>query len=321
MRYRFIAAAVAAAAIAATAALTGAGMASASTPVIGKTSMTDVPDTTNASGPACLTTVNGPQWATDQYPSVTLSATELTSPTNTWNVTITSNGSFKGFADPITCAGLVSAGNITGSIQYTVTSATPPAASGLKADYAGETEFSTLIDDFFGGTPTISGGDIYNFAYQGGNYTQVGTEGGGLVITGDVVATPPLNVPNVIGERANPALAALTAAGLTGATSPVRNPLYVYVVTGESPAAGTKVAPGTKVTLTVVKATASVTVPKVIGQRANPGLATIRAAGLVAVTNPLRKSTGTYVITSESPAAGSKVTPGAKIVVGVKLVS
>ena len=59
----------------------------------------------------------------------------------------------------------------------------------------------------------------------------------------------------------------------------------------------------------------------VLGQRANPGLATIRAAGLVAVTNPLRKSTGTYVITSESPAAGSKVTPGAKIVVGVKLVS
>jgi hypothetical protein len=322
MPYRFIAAAVAAAAIAATAALTGAGMASASTPVIGNTSMTNVPDTTNASGPACLTTVNGPQWATDQYPSVTLSATELTSPASTWNVTITSDGSFKGFADPTTCAALVSAGNIVGSIQYTVTSPTPPAASGLKTDYAGETEFSTLIDDFFGDSPTISGGDIYDFAYQGGNYTQVGTEGGGLVITGDVVATPPPseNVPNVIGERANPALAALTAAGLTGATSPARNPLYVYVVTGESPAAGTKVAPGTKVTLTVVKATASVTVPKVIGQRANPGLATIRAAGLLAVTNPLRNPTGTYVITSESPAAGSKVAPGAKIVVGVKLV-
>jgi len=320
MRYRFIAAAAAAAAIAATAALTGAGIASASTPVIGTTSMTNVPDTTNASGPACLTTVNGPQWATDQFPTVTLSATELTSPANTWNVTITSNGSFKGFADPITCAALVSAGNITGSVQYTVRSATPPVATGLKADYAGETEFKTLIDDFFGDSPTITGGDIYDFSYQGGNYTQVGTEGGGLVITGDVVGTFE-KVPNVIGERANPALAAITAAGLTGATSPARNPLYVYVVTGESPAAGTKVAPGTKVTLTVVKATASVTVPKVIGQRANPGLATIRAAGLVAVTNPLRKSTGTYVITSESPAAGSKVTPGAKIVVGVKLVS
>jgi hypothetical protein len=138
---------------------------------------------------------------------------------------------------------------------------------------------------------------------------------------GQALIPAPHSVPNVVGERANPALAALQAAGLTGATSPARNPQFVYVVTAESPAAGTKVAPGTLVTLTVAKATASVTVPKVIGQRANPGLATIRAAGLVAVTNPLRKSTGTYVITSESPAAGSKVTPGAKIVVGVKLIS
>ncbi len=77
----------------------------------------------------------------------------------------------------------------------------------------------------------------------GGNpYTQVGTEGGGLVITGDVVATSD-KVPNVVGERANPALAALTAAGLTGATSPVRNPLYVYVVWAKSQAATAKVAP------------------------------------------------------------------------------
>jgi serine/threonine-protein kinase len=138
---------------------------------------------------------------------------------------------------------------------------------------------------------------------------------------GQALIPAPHSVPSVVGERANPALASLTAAGLTGATSPARNPLFVYVVTAESPAAGTLVAPGTKVTLTVAKATASVTVPKVIGQRANPGLATLRAAGLMAVTNPLRKSTGTYVITSESPAAGTKVTPGAKIVVGVKLVS
>jgi PASTA domain len=318
MRYRFIAAAVAATAIAATAALTGAGMASASTTVTGSTSMTNVPDTTNASGPACLATVNGAQWATDQDPDVTLSATELTSPANTWNVTITSNGSFKGFADPLTCAALVSSGSLTGTIQYTVTSPTPPVASGLKSDYTGETEFSTLIDDFFGDSPAIGGGDIYNFSYQNGNYTQVGTEGGGLVITGDVVGSTAV-VPDVVGQRVNPAESAIQAAGFKVVTNIARNPLDTYVVTGQS-AVG-KTALGTTVTLKIALTTKSVTVPKVIGQHANQGLATIRAAGLMAVTNPLRKSTGTYVITSESPAAGTKVTPGAKIVVGVKLVS
>jgi hypothetical protein len=54
-----------------------------------------------------------------------------------------------------------------------------------------------------------------------------------------------------VGERANPALAALTAAGLTGATSPARNPLFVYVVTAESPAAGSKVTPGAKIVVGV----------------------------------------------------------------------
>jgi hypothetical protein len=169
-----------------TALLATAGAASASTTVTGTTSMTNVPDTTSASGPACGTSANGPTWALDQFPGVTLSATELTAPANTWDVTITSDGSYLSFADPTTCQPLQSEGSITGRIQYTVTSATAPSASGLQSDYNGATEFSTLIDDFFGGSPAISGGDIYTYSYQGGNYTQVGTEGGGLTITGDV---------------------------------------------------------------------------------------------------------------------------------------
>lgn len=174
-----------------------ASASSAIAPVTGTTSMTNVPDTTNgAGGGACVTTTNGPSWATDQFPTVTLSAVEETTPANTWNVTITSDGTFTGFADPLTCDALVSSGTVVGSIQYTVTSATAPSASGLKSDYNGATEFSTLINDFFGDSPTISGGDVYNYSYQGGNYTQVGTEGGGLIVTGDVVAASPTPTPS-----------------------------------------------------------------------------------------------------------------------------
>jgi hypothetical protein len=185
------AAALAVSAIAAlsVAGVLGAGVASAASAVTvtGRTSMTNVPDTTNgAGGGSCGTSTNGPTWATDQFPTVTLSAMPDSTPLDTWVVTITSDGSYVAFADPTNCDPLLSEGNITGTIQYTVTSPNTPSQSGLKSDYSGATEFSTLIDDFFGGSPTIGGGDIYDYSYQNGNYTQVGTEGGGLTVTGDV---------------------------------------------------------------------------------------------------------------------------------------
>jgi hypothetical protein len=183
---RAAAVAVSALATLSVAGVLGAGVASAASAatVTGTTSMTNVPDTTSASGPACGTSANGPTWATDQFPTVTLSA--VSTGADSWTVTITSDGSYVAFADPTTCAALISEGNITGSIQYTVTSPNTPAQTGLLSDYSGATEFSTLIDDFFGGSPTIGGGDVYTYSYQNGNYTQVGTAGGGLTITGDV---------------------------------------------------------------------------------------------------------------------------------------
>jgi hypothetical protein len=170
-----------------TALLAAAGAASASTPVTGTTSMTNVPDTTGgASGGACGTSANGPTWATDNY-TATLSAVADSTPPNTYDVTITVNGSFVGFADPNTCQPLQSTGSLTGTIEYEVTSPNAPSASGLKSDYNGATEFSTVIDDFFGDSPltVITGGNDYNFSYQGGNFVE-NTAGQ----TGDVQATP-----------------------------------------------------------------------------------------------------------------------------------
>ncbi len=193
IRKRAAALAISAIAALSVAGVLGAGVASAaSTAVVtGTTSMTNVPDTTNgASGGSCGTSTNGPTWATDQFPTVTLSAVPVTTPADTWTVTITSNGNFIAFADPTNCDPLLSEGNITGTIEYTVTSPNTPSQSGLTSDYSGATEFSTLIDDFFGGSPTIGGGDIYSYSYQNGNYTQVGTEDGGLTVTGDVKAVP-----------------------------------------------------------------------------------------------------------------------------------
>jgi hypothetical protein len=66
-------------------------------------------------------------------------------------------------------------------------------------------------------------------------------------------STGTATVQNVVGERANQGIGELkTGAGkFTSSTSPVRNPKSEYVITGQSPAAGTQAAVGSHVTLTV----------------------------------------------------------------------
>jgi len=69
-------------------------------------------------------------------------------------------------------------------------------------------------------------------------------------ITGTTPATGSITVPNLVGERANFAIGALKSIGLVGIGKTSRNPKNEYTVASQSPAAGTKVPKGTKVTLT-----------------------------------------------------------------------
>jgi PASTA domain len=64
----------------------------------------------------------------------------------------------------------------------------------------------------------------------------------------NVVGT--VTVPNLAGQRANFALGNLKSIGLIGEGKTKRNPKDEYTVAGQTPAAGTKVPKGTKVTLT-----------------------------------------------------------------------
>jgi hypothetical protein len=65
-------------------------------------------------------------------------------------------------------------------------------------------------------------------------------------------SAPTVDVPNVIGQRANFAIGELKSGpGLSATTSPVRNPKDEYTVTSEAPAAGTKVPKGSGVVLGV----------------------------------------------------------------------
>jgi hypothetical protein len=98
--------------------------------------------------------------------------------------------------------------------------------------------------------------------YQGNNSQTVGP----TTVTNPSTPTPPpppattsptptgttgtITVPNLNGQRANFALGNLKSIGLVGESKTKRNPKNEYVVSGQTPAAGTKVPKGTKVTLT-----------------------------------------------------------------------
>jgi PASTA domain len=68
-------------------------------------------------------------------------------------------------------------------------------------------------------------------------------------ITGTTPNAGDVTVPKVEGLRANAAIAALKAKGLKYHGSPTRNPAHEYKVVSQTPAAGKKVAPGSRVDL------------------------------------------------------------------------
>src|SRR5215469_10111141 len=82
------------------------GTASAANPITATTSVTAHPDTTAASGGACLP---GNVWAYDYY-TENISATKEANPPNTYSVTVTDTGTYYGFANPNTCAAELSTG-------------------------------------------------------------------------------------------------------------------------------------------------------------------------------------------------------------------
>lgn len=222
----------AAVAIAGAAASAGAASASSNT-VIASIQVSDHPDTTSAStGTACTSSPGGPVWAKDAYTS---QLTAVNTGTDTWRVTLQDTGYFAGFADPATCNAMTSKGELLGLYTVTVNTTSTPSQANLKSSYSGAVSSTTMVQDFFGDPSAKVGGGDYFFSYQSGAYVQTTSS-----IYGDVsayVPPPPtqVKIPNVKGQRASAALAAVKAAGFVTYTVPTRNPKDSYVATGTSP--------------------------------------------------------------------------------------
>ena len=178
MRIRTILAAAAAPAALAAVLLGTAGQASAATTakpvtITANTHLNNHPDTTNACGVGLIGSVC--VWSHDNATEKFTLVQDPSDPSgHTWQVTMDYVGSFHGFADPNTGAALTSDGSVKGNIgPFVVTSSNTPDPSLLPGQSASDAHISGNIKALFGGNATIvSGGDVYTFSYQNGNYVQ-----------------------------------------------------------------------------------------------------------------------------------------------------
>ena len=146
---------------------------------------------------------------------------------------------------------------------------------------------------------------------------------GASVATGSAVALtvslgPALvAVPNVVNQTQANASTALAAAGLT--TGAIGNANSSIVPAGsvisQNPAAGTNVAPGSAVALTVSLGPALVAVPNVVNQTQANATAALTTAGLTtgAVTSASSATVAAGSVISQNPAAGASVALGSAV--------
>jgi hypothetical protein len=209
MRIRTILAAAAAPLAIGGVLLTATAASAATGPSQFTTHMSQNPDTTSftspVANPVTLSSAQGPVWSFDNLTVKLTPVYQATLKADGANyvVNVDVTGSFHGFADPLTGAPLTSDGSVKGTISYDVFSPQGPNGANLPAQegawtvnlnpapgqnqVSGGQGLGDAITQLMGpGSSIVGGGNVYNFSYQNGNYTQVQPANGTYVQTGDV---------------------------------------------------------------------------------------------------------------------------------------
>jgi hypothetical protein len=124
-------------------------------------------------------------------------------------------------------------------------------------------------------------------------------------------------VPDVTGDSAAAAVQALQAKGFDVETRSIISQKKTGTVLSQSPAAGSKVARGSTVSITISRGL--VTVPDTVGQTRDTAVAAVRAAGLVprAFTVPSTQPKGTVV--AQRPRPGARRPAGSTVRMNVSI--
>ena len=156
-----------------------------------------------------------------------------------------------------------------------------------------------------------------------GNVISQSPAAGASVASGSAVnltiSTGPaqVQVPNVVGATQAAATTTITGAGLTVGSVAMQasNTVAAGSVISQSPTAGTMVANGSAVNLTVSSGPGTVAVPDVVGHTQADATTAITAAGLIVgtVTQASSASVAKGSVISSAPAAGTQVAPGSSV--------
>jgi len=126
-----------------------------------------------------------------------------------------------------------------------------------------------------------------------------------------------VSVPNVAGLKLEAAQKVLTTAHLTVQSKVVQSQKPRDTVLSQDPPAGTRVASGSSVTLTVAKGPALVAVPALLGLTQANAVAAIQTAGLVPVVIQVPSSQPKGTVIAQDPPRDQKVQHGAKVRINV----
>ena len=133
----------------------------------------------------------------------------------------------------------------------------------------------------------------------------------GSVVTLSTSSAAEVTVPNVVGERAPPAIRALRAQGLEAQTVSVASTKAPGNVLAQSPAAGSPVAKGSTVTIRVSRGPTRV--PNVVGQRRAAAVSELNAVGLDARVFLVAASQPKNTVVAQRPQAGKRVPRGTDV--------
>jgi beta-lactam-binding protein with PASTA domain len=112
-------------------------------------------------------------------------------------------------------------------------------------------------------------------------------------------------VPNAVGRSQAAGRSALVQAGFAVTTAEVPSDQPVGTIVAQDPAAGTRVAPGTKVRINVSKGLANVTVPSEVGSTVTDAKAALVAKGFKPAVALVSSNEAADTVVAQNPAGGT----------------
>jgi serine/threonine-protein kinase len=153
------------------------------------------------------------------------------------------------------------------------------------------------------------------FAQRPAEGTRV--DDGSVVIIDVSSGKPEVEIPSVVGQSRDSAVAELTDAGLDAQVVEVSSDRETGTVTAQKPTAGTVVVEGTRVRINVSTGPKPVSVPNVVGLPYDEAASDLRAAGFGVSRVNVPSELAAGVVVDQSPAGGTASDKGTTVELSV----